>query len=462
MSLNAGFILQPITMLIRTLISGLFLWLASAGGVHAQNNPAQGGAISDGDFAAWTPFHFITDDPFLAGTPPNVSTGRVERLAGGGNPGAHLRFTHAFTSGDTSWIGAMKDDYSFDPREKSEVLSLTVNADVNFLNFGGVSWQLVVEQDGKKYFTVPWEQAGSGLQTVKLRDLTPKDFDTNPWADYSSSGVQRDGNQPDFSSNAAPMKFGFMFGNHVPGQDKRTLTAAVTLDNFKVVIAPVPPPPPPVVVVAPVQEVAAIPPPQPQVVQPIEPVKEAINWKVVGLIALAVLILIAAAIIKPFNDLIVLRNLTKKAWADIDVQLKRRHDLILNYVETVKGYAKHERGTLEGVTQARAAAVNAGSIGERAQAEQVLNATMRTLIAVAETYPDLKANQNFQSLNHNMTDTEGKIEKVREKYNDVIFRYNTEIQQFPRNIIAKIFRFTEREFFEFKGEAEREAPKVAF
>lgn len=452
-------------MLIRTLVSGLLLWLASAGYVHSQSSQALGGEITDGDFAAWTPFHFITDDPFLAGPPPNVSTGRMERLTGGGNPGAHLKFSHAFTSGDTSWIGAMKDDCSFDPREKGEILNLSVNADVNFLMFGGISWQFVVEQGGKKYFTVPWEQAGSGLQTVKLRDITPKDFDTNPWANYSSSGVQRDGNQPDFSSNAAPMKFGFLFGNRVPGQEKRTLTASVTLDNFKVVIAPVPPPPPPppVVVAAQVQEVVApIAAPPPQIVQTPEPVKEPISWKVVGLIILAVLILIAAAIIKPFNDLIVLRNLTKKAWADIDVQLKRRHDLILNYVETVKGYAKHERGTLEGVTQARAAAVNAGSIGERAQAEQVLNASMRTLIAVAETYPDLKANQNFQSLNHNMTDTEGKIEKAREKYNEVIFRYNTEIQQFPRNIIAKIFRFTEREFFEFKGEAEREAPKVAF
>ncbi len=446
---------------IRSLVAGLVACLTSVEMIHAQNNPTLGGAISDGDFATWTPFHFITDDPFLAGTPPNVSTGRMERLAGGGSPGAHLRFTHTFTSGDTSWIGAMKEDYTYNPHEKGEIQSLSVNADVNFLNFGGISWQLVVEQDGKKYFTVPWEQAGPGLQTVKLPNLTPKDFDTNPWADYSSSGVQRDGNQPDFSSNAAPMKFGFLFGNRVPGQDKRTLTAAVTLDNFKVVIAPVPPPPPPVVVPPPVQVIPTPDTPTP-IAQQEDIVSKVIRWRIIWIIVTAVFGIIAALIINPFNKLVRLRNVTRKAWADIDVQLKRRHDLIQNIVESVKGYAKHERGTLESVILARSAATNAQTISERSQAESALNTNVRSLLALAESYPDLKANQSFQLLHLNLTQTEEKIGDAREEYNKVVNTYNTEIQQFPRNIIAKIFRFTEREFFEFKGEAEREAPKVAF
>ena len=153
-----------------------------------------------------------------------------------------------------------------------------------------------------------------------------------------------------------------------------------------------------------------------------------------GLIVWGVIIIIVGTIfciIKPFNRLVYLRNRTSKAWSQIDVQLKRRHDLILNYIEVVKGYAKHERSTLEGVTRARAAAVNANTVEERARAEAALNATMRSLYAVVEAYPELKANHNFLALQDNLIITEDKLAVARNGYNEEVLPYNTTVQSFP-------------------------------
>lgn len=173
------------------------------------------------------------------------------------------------------------------------------------------------------------------------------------------------------------------------------------------------------------------------------------------------LVVIAIVLIKPFNRLVYLRNRTQKAWAQIDVQLKRRHDLIGNYVETVKGYAKHESGTLEGVARARSAAASATSVGDRAKAEATLNATMRSLYAVVEGYPQLKADQHFLALQGNLKDTEDKLAAARNDYNEEVMVYNTGVQSFPTNLIALIFRFKARDFFEVSAEQERQSPKAA-
>ncbi len=179
-------------------------------------------------------------------------------------------------------------------------------------------------------------------------------------------------------------------------------------------------------------------------------------------ILLAVVVIIALWIVGSYNGLVRLRNQLENAWAQIDVQLKRRHDLIPNLVETVKGYAAHERGTLEAVIQARNMAVNAKSVADRAQAENVLSGALKSLFAVAEAYPELKANQNFMSLQEELTSTENKVAFSRQFYNDTVMTYNTRIEVFPTNVFANMFSFTRREFFEVKDEAEREAPKVAF
>ena len=177
-------------------------------------------------------------------------------------------------------------------------------------------------------------------------------------------------------------------------------------------------------------------------------------------IALAVLALLW--IVGAYNGLIRLRNQLENAWAQIDVQLKRRHDLIPNLVETVKGYAKHESGTLERVIQARNIAVNAKSVGDRAEAENVLTGALKSLFVVAEAYPDLKANQEFMRLQEELTSTENKVAFARQFYNDSVMTYNTHIQVFPTNLIATMFNFGHRDFFEVKAEEEREAPKVQF
>jgi LemA protein len=165
-----------------------------------------------------------------------------------------------------------------------------------------------------------------------------------------------------------------------------------------------------------------------------------------------------------YNGLVRLRNRVKNAWAQIDVQLKRRHDLIPNFVETVKGYAKHEKETLENVIQARSQAVQAsgGGVGSQAKAEQALSGALGRLMLVVEQYPDLKANQNFLSLQEELTSTENRIGFARQAYNDQVMRYNTKIQSVPTNILANMFNFNEEEFFELEDEAAREAPQVSF
>jgi LemA protein len=153
-----------------------------------------------------------------------------------------------------------------------------------------------------------------------------------------------------------------------------------------------------------------------------------------------------------YNGLVKRRNQVDNAWSQIDVQLKRRHDLIPNLVETVKGYAAHERGTFEAVTAARANAINAQSPAAQAQAENVLSGALKSLFAVAEAYPDLKANQNFLQLQEEVTSTEDRIAYARQFYNDSVLNYNNKIQTFPRNVIANSFKFEKREFFEVAPE----------
>jgi len=163
-----------------------------------------------------------------------------------------------------------------------------------------------------------------------------------------------------------------------------------------------------------------------------------------------------------YNGLVRLRNEVRNAWAQIDVQLKRRHDLIPNLVETVKGYAGHERGTLEAVVQARTKAVGAEGVVNRAQAEGELSRALGRLLMLVEAYPDLKANQNFLALQEELTSTENKIGFARQYYNDAVMRYNTRIQTFPPNIVASLFGFGESEYFELQEAAQREAPQVKF
>ena len=171
------------------------------------------------------------------------------------------------------------------------------------------------------------------------------------------------------------------------------------------------------------------------------------------LIIIGVVVLLVIVLVVLYNGLVKLRNRIENAWAQIDVQLKRRYDLIPNLVETVKGYASHERETLEAVTQARNMAVNANGVQEQAQAENMLSGALKSLFAVSEAYPDLKANQNFLNLQEELTGTEGRIAYARQFYNDSVFKYNTKIQTFPSVLIAGMFRFNEREYFEADEES---------
>jgi LemA protein len=182
-----------------------------------------------------------------------------------------------------------------------------------------------------------------------------------------------------------------------------------------------------------------------------------------GLLIVIALIAVAAfVVIGMYNLLVRLRNQVKNAWAQIDVQLKRRHDLIPNLMETVKGYMKHERETLESVTNARARAMGADTISEKAAAEGQLSGAMSKFFLVVENYPDLKANTNFMQLQEELTSTENKIAFSRQAYNDQVLFFNNKIQMFPSNIIAGMFSFKEGEFFELEDESEREVPKVDF
>jgi len=183
---------------------------------------------------------------------------------------------------------------------------------------------------------------------------------------------------------------------------------------------------------------------------------------IIPLISLAIIVVVAFILIGMYNSLVGLRNQVKNAWSQIDVQLKRRHDLIPNLVETAKGYMKHERETLEGITNARSRAMQAQSVGDKAQAEGELGNLMSKFFLVVENYPDLKANQNFLALQEELTSTENKIAFSRQAYNDQVLFYNNKIQMFPSNIIAGAFGFQQSEFFGVEDKAEREVPKVNF
>ncbi|HEY5478510.1 MAG TPA: LemA family protein [Gaiellaceae bacterium] len=180
-------------------------------------------------------------------------------------------------------------------------------------------------------------------------------------------------------------------------------------------------------------------------------------WIILGLVALVLLFLVVL-----YNRLIRLRNGAQNAWAQVDVQLRRRHDLIPNLVETVKGYAAHERGTFDEVTQARTAAQSAQGPAEQGPAENILSQALGKLFAVAEAYPQLRATENFQQLQAQLAETEDKIQASRQVYNNAVLSYNNAIQTVPSNIVAGALGFQPREFFEVGDEAVREAPQVKF
>ena len=180
------------------------------------------------------------------------------------------------------------------------------------------------------------------------------------------------------------------------------------------------------------------------------------------LIMLIILIIVIAIVAAMYNGLVTLRNQVKNAWSQIDVQLKRRHDLIPNLVETVKGYASHERETLENVIKWRNQAAAAQGTENQIEAEQGLSGALARLMVVVEQYPDLKANQNYLALQEELTSTENKIGFARQLYNDQVMQYNNRVQAFPTNIIAGMFQFSEATFFEIEDVAQREAPQVKF
>jgi len=182
----------------------------------------------------------------------------------------------------------------------------------------------------------------------------------------------------------------------------------------------------------------------------------------VWLIVIAVvLVLLVLVVISMYNKLVRLRNRSQNAWAQVDVQLRKRYDLIPNLVETVKGYAAHEKTTFEEVTRARTAAQQASTVQEQAGAENMLTAAIGRLFAVAEAYPELRASENFQQLQAELSDVEGKIAISRQVYNDTVLTYNNAVQSVPTNIFANMFNFSERQYFEIE-EAAREAPRVQF
>ena len=180
------------------------------------------------------------------------------------------------------------------------------------------------------------------------------------------------------------------------------------------------------------------------------------------LVALGVIGVLAIWVIAIFNRLTRSRITANGAWSDIDVQLKRRYNLIPNLVETVKGYAKHEKETLESVIKARQQAIDASGVQQQAQAENMLTGALRQLFALSESYPDLKANTNFLQLQEELTSTENKIGFSRQHYNSTAAQYNESIAVFPNNVIAGMFSFGDMDFFELDDDAQREAPQVSF
>jgi LemA protein len=180
-------------------------------------------------------------------------------------------------------------------------------------------------------------------------------------------------------------------------------------------------------------------------------------------ILLLIIVIVAVVfVIGIYNSLVGLRNLVDNAWSQIDVQLKRRHDLIPNLVETAKGYMQHERGTFEAITNARAAATGAKSVKESAAAEGMLEQAIGKFMLVVENYPDLKANTNFLALQEELTSTENKISFARQAYNDAVMVFNNKIQMFPSNIVAGMFAFVKRDFFQVEKPEERQVPQVSF
>lgn len=182
---------------------------------------------------------------------------------------------------------------------------------------------------------------------------------------------------------------------------------------------------------------------------------------IILIILIVIIIALIVAIVGLYNGLVTARNKVKNAWAQIDVQLNRRADLIPNLVETVKGYAGHEKTVFEDVTAARAGLMNAKGVKEINEANNQLSETLKTLFAVAENYPELKANENFKELQAQLAETEDKIAYSRQFYNDTVLMYNNKCQTFPSNIVANLFGFKEADFFEAAGEA-RSVPKVEF
>jgi LemA protein len=179
-------------------------------------------------------------------------------------------------------------------------------------------------------------------------------------------------------------------------------------------------------------------------------------------IVLAVIAVIALFVVGVYNALVRLRNQVDNSWSQIDVQLKRRHDLIPNLVETAKGYMKHERGTFEAITEARSKAMGATNVADAAKAEGALGEALSRFMLVVENYPDHKANQNFLALQEELSSTENRISFARQSYNDQVLGFNNKIQMFPSNIVAGMFSFTKRDFFEIEDAAQREVPKVSF
>lgn len=177
------------------------------------------------------------------------------------------------------------------------------------------------------------------------------------------------------------------------------------------------------------------------------------------LIGIVVFLIIAIGI---YNSLVRLRNRCNNSWAQVDVQLRRRYDLIPNLVETVKGYAKHEREVFEKVTEARSKAINAGTVKEQGEAENMLTGALKSLFAVVENYPELKANQNFMMLQEELAGTEGKIAYARQFYNDSVMKFNVKQQVFPSNIVASMFNFKEDEYFEIEEAEARKPVEVKF
>ena len=182
-----------------------------------------------------------------------------------------------------------------------------------------------------------------------------------------------------------------------------------------------------------------------------------ILWVLLGVIVFALVYLVSN-----YNSLIGLKNQVKNAWSQIDVQLKRRYDLIPNLVETAKGYVKHERETLENITKARSQAMGAQSVGDKSKAEGALTEAISKFFLVVENYPDLKANKNFLVVQEELTSTENKIAFSRQAYNDQVLFFNNKIQMFPSNVVANMFDFKQEEFFQVAKQEEKQAPKVNF